>query len=139
MPGHALGSIGSRLTGSMTSRYQQAGSVVHSAGNRMSTIAGTERTNASNYRDVEADKRVPLPLDHVRRRASVQGPHVSTDPTPSPGGSTTPQSAPTLAGTGPGGRKVSFSSDQAQSIPLRDKNGNLIGGSSGSTAPRTAR
>ena len=126
LPGHALGSIGGGLTGSMTSHYQQAGSAVHDAGNRMSTIASTERTNASNYRNVEAD--------NAQRFRSImadgQGVRVGRDPNtppPSPGGSTTPQSAPTLHGTDLNGNPVTFTPGQVQSVPLRDSNGRLVG------------
>ncbi len=131
MSGNALGSIGSGLTGSLTSRYQHAGQAVHTAGDRMNHIATTERTNAGNYRESES-------ANESRFRGIMSGDepqfrrdgHISTDPnTPPPSsGGTKPQSVPTLTGIDPKtGKKVSFTPDQVQSVPLRDSKGNLVG------------
>lgn len=115
MSGGALGTLCSGTTGALTSHYQRAGTAVHNLGSRMDTVASTERTNASAYREVEQT--------NADRFASIMS---DTDPTP-PGTPTGPKPPAKLQGTDVHGNPVSFDATDVQSIPLKDSNGNVIG------------
>lgn len=119
MPGHALGSIGSGLTGTMTSHYQKAGAAVHAAGDQMTSIASTERTNASNYRSSEADNAARFKSIMPDEGTTTSGMQVHTDPSGSGTGS-----GNTLTGTSSWGLKVNFKPEDVVSIPLKSNGGN---------------
>jgi hypothetical protein len=132
MPGHALGSLGSSHAGALNSHYQRAGTAVQGAGERMSTIAGNERTNASNYRNADdenarrfssimtdTDSSTHQSMPGVGGHSSTPGPSAPPPAPPAP---------PPLVGRDPKtGKPVQFQPGDVDSIPLHDANGKLIG------------